>query len=189
MTTDREERLQRYLDGRMPPEERDTFEQLLLTDPGLFGNAYDEIAVREALAETRTARQVLRPPHRRWALPFLAVAAAASIAFVIFVVPGPSERPVFRGGDAATPRAVAPIGMTASPVSRFVWTRDPAAASYRVEIFDPDGARFHVETTSDTFLVLGPAVAPPAAGTWQATTLDSIGVGLRGTGRVEFRSP
>jgi hypothetical protein len=189
MTTDREERLQRYLDGRMPPEEHDTFEQLLLSDPELFGDAYDEIAVRETLAEVRTARQVLRPPRRRWALPFLAVAAAASIAFVVFILPGPSDHPVFRGGEAAGPRAVTPVGTTSTPVSRFVWTGDPAAAGYRFEIFGPDGARFHVETTSDTFLVLSPAVAPPVAGAWQATSLDSIGVGVRGTGRVAFRTP
>jgi hypothetical protein len=190
LSQDREERLQEYLDGRLAPEERLVFEEELLADPDLMAAAYDEVAVREALVEATQARNVLREasraPRRRWAVPFLTVAAAASIAFLVFVLPRPTGEDVFRGGAAPHPQAVAPRGEIEEPLQRFTWTRDPAAARYRLEIFGPDHDRLLVTTTADTFVVMGPDFRPPASGTWKATSLDSIGVGGSSTGKVPF---
>jgi len=187
MNRDREDRLQEYLDGRMEAAERAAFEQELLADETLFAEAYDEEAVREALAARAHARGVgFRPRPRRSAVAFLGLAAAASIAFLVFVLPGPDHSRVFRGGSQGAPRPVAPVGAVPAVPDRFVWTRDPGAVGYRLEIFRTDDGRVHVATTADTFLATGGALAVPRTGSWRATALDSVGVGVRSTGRVDY---
>lgn len=193
MNTDREERLQQYLDERMDSAERATFEKELLADSELMAAAYDEISVRDALKESSQARRIValgtRHQRRKWALPFLALATAASIAFLVFVLPNPVEKDVFRGEATSAPQAIHPTGQVQAPITRFVWTADSAASNYRLEIFDSSDNRIFVTATKDTFLVPGPEVEFPSAGYWKATSLDSIGVGVRGTGRVEFQIP
>lgn len=190
MTTDREARLQQYLDGSMDVDARAAFEKELLEDDTLMGDAYDEVSVREALAERAHARRVgFKPRPRRGAVAFLTVAAAASIAFIVFVLPRPDTGDrVFRGGAAGAPEAVAPVGSVAGAPGRFVWTRDPGADRYRIEIYRPDGDRLFVTTTADTFFA-AEGVPVPRTGSWRATTLDSVGVGVRSTGMVEYTSP
>ena len=192
MTADREDRLQQYLDGRLNASERAAFEQELLEDDALMGQAYDELNVRDALAERAGIGGVpprLQPRPRRSAVAFLAVATAASIAFVAFILPRPDTGDrVFRGGAGGAPVAVAPVGEVPDAPSRFVWTRDPGAMRYRIEIYLPDGDRLHVSTTADTFFTAD-GLAIPRTGSWRATTLDSVGVGVRSTGLVEFEAP
>lgn len=193
MNTDREEHLQQYLDELMDSVERASFEKELLADPELMAAVYDEISVRDALKESSQARRIVamgtRHQRRKWALPFLAVATAASLAFLVFVLPNPAEKDVFRGEASSAPQAVHPTGQVQTPIIQFVWTTDSAASNYRLEIFDSTDNRVLVSTTNDTVLVPGPDVEIPATGYWKATSLDSIGVGVRGTGRVEFQNP
>ena len=194
MSKDQEERLQQYLDGRMDPRDQLAFEEELLGDPDLMAAAYDDISVRDSLKESAQARRIVSfgarsPRRRKWALPFLTVATAASIAFLVFVLPRPTDHEVFRGEAATAPRAVEPLGDVATAPVRFVWTRDPGATQYRLEIFGPDGSRLHVSTTSDTVLVFDQDFTPPASGHWKATSLDSIGVGVHGTGKVDYQAP
>jgi hypothetical protein len=193
VSKDREEQLQQYLDGRMPPEDRLAFEEELLADPGLMAATYDEVLVRDALNEAIKARHIVReasrPARRRWAIPFLAVTAAASISFLVFVLPRPTHDDVFRGDSSSRPHAVAPAGEITEPPVRFIWTRDPVAARYRLEIFGSDSNRLHVSTTEDTFMVMGQEYTPPVSGFWKVTSLDSIGVGAHGTGKVPFSFP
>jgi anti-sigma factor RsiW len=185
MTSEREDRLQLYLDRRLPPEEQRAFEAELLEDPALAAEAYDELAVREALAERTTARRQGRGRARRL-VPAMALAAAACVAVVLLVREPEPEPPRLRGRRDAAPQAVAPLGKLASPPTIFRWTSDSRADRYRLEVFDAAGARIFVGTTPDTALVLT-LPAELDAGTWRATSLDSIGVGFRGTGRIEFR--
>jgi len=187
VSQDREERLQQYLDGHMDATEREALEQELLADPTFMADAYDEVTVREALAETaRAHRAAFRPRRRPQAVAFLAVAAAACIAFVAFILPRPGGEEVFRGGAVGAPQALQPVGDLEATPDLFVWTSDPGAARYRVEIFNSVGERLHVTTTADTFFATGGGLALPRAGTWRATTIDSVGVGVRSTGDVEF---
>ena len=189
MSPEREERLQRYLDGRMGTDERVAFEQELLADETLLADTYDEGTVREVLAERAGARRAAaRPKPRRSAVAFLAVAAAASIAFLVFVLPGPDTNRVFRGEAGGAPVAVSPVGTVDELPDRFVWTRDPGAMHYRLEIYLPSGDRLHVTTTPDTFFV-PEGLAIPRIGSWRATTNDSAGVGVRGTGMVDYENP
>ena len=190
MSQERENRLQQYLDGRMDAGERERFEQELLADETLMGDAYDEVNVREALAERAHARRMThKPRRRRSAVGFLAVAVAASLAFFVFVLPRPEREEIFRGGSGRAPQAVAPVGEVAETPDRFVWTGDPLAAHYRLEVFRPGGDRLFVTTTSDTFFVTEESFAMPRAGSWRATAIDSVGVGIRHTGMVDFRTP
>lgn len=188
--TSSEERLQQYLDGTMSPEQRASFEQEMLQDGTLMDDAYAEINVREALAEHAHARRVaLKPRPRKSAVAFLTVAAAASIAFVAFILPRPDNGDeVFRGGAGGAPVAVVPVGETEQAPARFVWTRDPQAAHYRLEIYGHEGDRLHVATTRDTFFV-PEGLAVPRTGSWRATTIDSAGIGMRSTGQVDFHRP
>jgi len=187
VSQDREERLQQYLDGRLNASEREALEQELLADPEFLTDAYDEITVREALAEAAQAhRAAFRPKRKPQAVAFLAVAAVASIAFVAFILPRPGGEEIFRGDEAGAPQAVQPVGDLEGPPHMFIWTSDPTAARYRLEIFTAEGTRLHVTTTADTFLATSGGLALPRAGTWRATTIDSVGVGVRSTGDVEF---
>jgi hypothetical protein len=181
--------MQRYLDGRLDAEERAAFEQELLADETLMADVYDEGTVREALAaRARAALIAARPRPRRSAVAFLTVAAAASIAFLVFVLPGPDAERVFRGEAGGAPVAVAPVGMVTELPDRFVWTRDAGALHYRLEIYLASGDRLHVTTTPDTFYVPD-GLAIPRIGSWRVTTIDSVGVGVRSTGLVEFENP
>ena len=190
MNQDREERLQQYLDGRMDAAEREAFEQELLVDGEFLTDAYDEITVREALAEAALAqRAAFRPKRRPQAVAFLAVAAAASIAFIAFILPRPGGDEIFRGDGSGAPQAMYPVGDLEGPPHMFIWTRDPGAARYRLEIYNAEGSRLHVTTTADTFLATDGGLALPRVGAWRATTLDSVGIGVRSTGDVEFSFP
>jgi hypothetical protein len=188
VTDDREARLQRYLDRQLTDAEQRAFERELLEDPALLADAYDELAVREVLSERRAARR--RPRARIVRLwPAVAVAVAACVAFVMITgQPGDLE-PRLRGRLDQPPRAVAPVGEVAGPPSTFVWTVDPRATRYRLEVFDRDGQRLFVGTTADTMLAPALGPDPLGAGTWRTTSLDSIGVGFRSTGDQAFRAP
>lgn len=172
----------------MDADERIAFEQELLADETLLADTYDEGTVREALAERAAARRLAdRPKSRRGAIAFLTVAAAASIAFLVLVLPGPDADKVFRGESGGAPMAISPVGSLDELPDRFVWTRDPGAMHYRLEIFLPSGDRFSVTTTPDTFFVPeGQNI--PHNGSWRATTIDSVGVGVRSTGLVEYEN-
>ena len=130
-----------------------------------------------------------QPPRRPQAVAFLVVTAVASIAFLVFILPRPGSEGFFRGEGADAPRAVQPSGDLEGPPHMFIWTGDPAAVRYRLEIFSAEGSRLHETTTTDTFLATEGGIALPRVGTWRATTLDSQGAEGRSTGDVEFSFP
>jgi len=183
---DREDSLQQYLDGHLDPDQCRDFEQELLADESLMADAYDEITIREALSErARVRRKRRRPGTAVW----VSLAAAASLAFFAVIQFRPEADPVYRGEADLAPTAVSPVGRVAEIPDRFVWTRDPGAASYRLEIFDQEGSRRLVATSPDTFYTLEGGLVLPPAGSWRATTIDSVGIGVRSTGLVPFEFP
>jgi hypothetical protein len=130
-----------------------------------------------------------QPPRRPAAVVYLVVAAVASIAFLVFILPRPGGDETFHGDEAGAPSAVQPVGDLEGSPHMFIWTRDPGAARYRLEIHNAEGSRLYLTTTADTFLATAGGIALPRVGSWRATTLDSVGLGVRSTGDVEFSFP
>lgn len=178
-----EERLARYLAGDLPGVERGTFERDALADDALAEALYQD-AQFQALAVPGTAaptRETLLPrrtaPYMRVALPLAAsIAVVAGVAWWIAIRPaqGPIEDLVRGASPGVT--LIEPRGEINAPPERLVWTRDPVADAYRVELFDAEGRLVLTLLTADTTASLvGHAQAPPAAGEWRVTPIDADG--------------
>lgn len=182
-------RMQRYLDGEMDARERAHFERELLESEETCGEAYDELAVREALARRiagsggRTLRRVPWP-RRPWVTTFAAAAAIVALVAILRPVAPPLE--VLRSGRSGGPRALAPAGPQDAPPLRFVWSRGVETERYRFELFDGSGTRVHVRVLRDTLVSFASADSVPLVGAWRTTALDDLGLDLRSTGRVEY---
>lgn len=82
-----------------------------------------------------------------------ALAALAALAFVLQpLVTPPAEAPARGPGEAPTVRALDPRGDIPRSPTRFTWSRDPAATSYRFELMGRHEQVLHRATTSDTAL-------------------------------------
>jgi hypothetical protein len=169
------EDLQRYLAGKLEGDERIAFERDLLASDEAALEAYDELAVREALSQARRARSERHRPHTRgifparWAVPS-AVAAVLVVMAVVWQTNQPEGPPVFRGVAPLSP--VAPVGDLPAVPERFTWSADAGATRYRFELFDATSLPVASEVVADTFVVIG--VDAPRRGYWTVTSLDEL---------------
>lgn len=205
LTPEQEERLARYRAGALAPAEREAFERELLASDALAEALYGEESLQAVVADAAPGR-VLEAPvarraaaPRRWldALPRYVLPAAAVLAVVAGTYAllgprraGPPGDEMVRGAEG-TSRPLAPIGRLEGRPERFVWTRDPAAASYRVELFAADGTPLGTLVTADTTLAIGSlADSSLAAAEWRVVPLDEDGLERAALPRVAFeRSP
>ncbi len=167
----RAETLGRYRAGRLSPAEREAFERELLADDALASALYEDESL-DAL--------VRRRPRVRAPLPALAAAAVLVLAvgltwWNVARHPGPAREPVLRGEPAAVRLLEPAAGGAAAPV-RFVWTRDPLAASYRFELSDAGGHLVATRMLPDTVLDAADLDAPaPASGSWTVVPIAADG--------------
>lgn len=201
-----EERLARYRSGAMSAAERESFERDAVTSAPLAEALYreasfDDIRAGAGSGATITPLPRVRihgptPRGRVWAGAGLALAACAAIVLGVSMwrtrppVPGPAPGQDTIRGVVPGMRALAPAGDVASTPVAFVWTRDPRAESYRVEIFDESGTPVTTHLTADTTVsVERLGVTLPAAGTWRVTPIGSNGLERRATEAATWRVP
>jgi hypothetical protein len=200
LTLQQEERLARYRAGAMSAAQRAEFEREILASEALSEALYGETSLDAVAAEVREEAGATRPvgvirPRRSWtwALTRVALPAAAALAVLagVYRWAGHGARPtddLVRGaGAAALP--LSPRGAIASVPQRFVWTRDPGAQSYRVDLYTPDGILHVTATTSDTTHgVAALAPAPFTAGEWQVVPIDADGMERPAAPRAAFHT-
>jgi hypothetical protein len=190
-THDREDRLQRYLDLKLSPQESARFEAEILGSPELSEEVVDELSLRELIQARRHGTQ--RRPRakrfrpRRWGIP-AAVAAAAVLLLVVWPREDSTEGPVFRGDDSNAIVAIEPMGALAEAPTRFAWEPVEGASSYRLEIFNADGERVRVETMLGTSFEIEPGDPLPSSGYWQLTPIDDLGMAGARSQPFHFRS-
>lgn len=199
LSPEQEERLARYRAGAMSDDERAAFEWEALSSDALAEALYGEISL-DAVAAGATKPEGARerplavpapdvhPKRRsrglgRW-LPL-----AASLLFVMGIaiwtgktqfgrprgvrVPGGEG---LRGGAPAL-SVIEPVGDLPAAPRRFRWTRDPGAASYRVELFDPGSRRIGVAVTTDTTLALEALTHESiVSGQWRVVAIGADGL-------------
>jgi hypothetical protein len=203
-----DERLDRYLAGELTEEERRLFEEEMLRSSQLSADAYDELAVQDAVAEAvrlRAARQSgqgagssgrrgqtpsARARRARWRIPRWAIPSAAAAVLLVAATAvlrmGDSDGPLtFRGGDAGL-RALEPVGEQSGPLQRFVWSREPASLRYRFELFDADSRMVLSRIVADTFITTADLGNVPTYGFWQITPLDDMNMAGPGSGPVWY---
>ena len=200
LSPEQEERLARYRAGAMAPEERAAFEREAAASEALLEALYVEESLDTLAADARgvaplDARPAIAVRKRglSWGLTRVLLPAAAAIVVAVGVLRwvghgrGPAEDIV--RGSAAAAAPLEPTGEVSSAPRRFVWSRDPAAESYRVDLFDAAGAVIGTAVTADTSLeVAALAATPPAAGEWQVTPLDADGLERPAAPRAAFRT-
>jgi hypothetical protein len=179
---DHEEKMALYLAGELPPEQREAFEALLL-EAGpeaelLSEELYSQLQLRDALAPavaSASSRLRRTAPPRPWRKA-AAMALVAGLAMVAVLLPQ------FRNGEERTFRGESHGTQLLSAKRHdnglhLLWTRDPGAARYRVELLDRGGLAVETRLTTDTLLVLTP---PPSAiaTRWRVIPLDSVGAAL-----------
>lgn len=190
-----EERLARYRAGAMTAEERRAFEEAALGDDALAEALYLEEAWDAAMApppRVADARPALAARGLGWWLPRVALPAAACVAALAGILHfeqarrAPQEDPLRGGGAGARP--LAPVEDVAAWPAAFTWSRDPGAASYRVDLFAPDGTRLATVVTAETTLAASAlSAAPLDAGAWRVVPLDPDGLERPAAPRAAFR--
>ena len=152
----------------------------------------------------RMAASIPRPARRArpwWAAGWLRLALPLAAVIAIVVVTPRLRREVFPGAGPSTSsrertprrlrsgtlrapiasiRGLAPSGDLTEPPRSFVWTRDPLATGYRLEIFDTYGSRIFDAVSSDT--TYSAAAVPISwtavtSGSWRVTPLTQTGEG------------
>jgi len=172
------------------------------------GAVADVVAIDPALERARDRAQMRAHGGRRWVRLALPIAAVLAIAIltprVVRQLDGTardddgfrlrsSTRPGDGGGSGADapravapapapapsrPRGLAPRGILTAPPERLLWTRDPAAAHYRVELYDASTQLIFSQATPETSFVL-----PEEAVPWDdVTSVAWRVVPLRATG-------
>jgi hypothetical protein len=138
-----------FVEGRLAPQARVPIVAHLLTC------ARCRSVVRATgclLADPGVAAEGSSRRLRRWLLP-LGLAAAAAV--VLLVWPGTEETrlpPSTRGpipGSAVGPALIAPRASVAR-VDRFIWSRVPRVARYRLRLYDAEGSVLWMGETADT---------------------------------------
>ncbi len=91
-------------------------------------------------------------------------------------------------GEGGAVRLVTPAGAVDAAPTRFTWTRDAGAESYRVEIFDAEGTRVATAVTRDTTMDAATLPAqPPAAGDWRVVPIAPDGAERPASERVSWK--
>jgi hypothetical protein len=184
---EREERMQRYLAGEMPADERAAFEDEVLSSPELSDRLYSDISLQAAIetaARARSERAVETAPAEpwwqgrivRWLAPAIAIAAVA-VLMIARQPKAPFEPPVFRGSEGGL-EAVEPRGDVSEVPSLFVWHPSDAASFYRFELFHASSSAplFTIVTSDTSVSVDDPTVEVPARGYWVVTPLNDLRV-------------
>lgn len=189
-----EERLARYRAGAMPPAEREAFERDALADEALSEAIYREAsfdALGGAAAPRGATITPLPParmhgPGRRRALQAgarLAIAAGAAVVIGVTLWhartrdSGPTPDVDAVRGVGSAVHVVEPAGPGDERPTRFTWTRDPQAESYRIEWLDAAGVPVTSRMTSDTTLVVESlGVALPESGSWRVVPIGADGL-------------
>ena len=136
-----------YADGTMSPGARAKFESHL---------ADCELCRREVL-EVVAIQRSAPPVHRRLLLRLGALAAAATLLFVLLPT-RPSSTPDDTHRDPAVtvtvaPVAIEPFGQVAD-VESITWSSVPESARYRVQLFDAKGSVVWEGEANDTSILL-----------------------------------
>jgi hypothetical protein len=131
----------------------------VLANPRLAEALYSDLALETALRESarRTPLPARRSSPARIAWPLAAAAALALASTLLFQRESDEELRSGRmrsGTTNVSVRVLSPAGSVDAGPTRFLWSRDPRAVDYRVEIAGPAGALSFSETTADTFLTL-----------------------------------
>ena len=204
-----EERLARYRAGGMDEPERAAFESEVLANDALAEALYREVSLDALLPHEAQARAAAPGPgptgvvqahaRRRGVLPLplarlLLPVAAVLVAISSVVLWSGRHRPdapldeALRGGSGALV-LLEPAGSLDQPPRVFRWSRDPGAASYRVELYDAHARRLGTVVTADTVVALGAlSRAPVAAGEWRVVALGADGLERAARARAAFTS-
>jgi hypothetical protein len=117
----------------------------------------------------------------------IGIAAATAIAALVFLawpfLSAPPEDDVPPGA----PRALSPVGDIPRSPSAFVWTSDPDAESYRVELRGPADTLLWRTVVAETTLVLPAGLVDwniIAYGQWHVTSQRSGGAEAQGPAAV-----
>jgi hypothetical protein len=171
-----EERLARYRAGAMDPAEREAFEREVLASDALAEALYSEQSLDDVRVKAR----------RPTALHGVAVAAgvlAVAAAALLWPRPAPDGRPpapeVLRGEETpgVAARLIEPLGTLSGPPERFLWSRDPAAELYRLEVFDASGELFTAAVLRDTFVTAAAVGADSLrSATWRVVPIAADGL-------------
>ncbi len=198
LTAEESERLSRYLAGELSPEERSRIEREILGDPGLAEALYADLSLKESIAavdDVTRARARSESARPRFGARWLRVALPAAAIVVLAVLvprffedeggtrrlrsPAPAERAPAKPAPAPSPApsvvALFPTGSFDEPPSRFVWTRDSTATSYRIEILDESAAIVFSAETPETSLAFPSAALGGSAGkilSWRVVPLQ-----------------
>lgn len=202
LTAEQEERLARWRAGEMDAAERAAFERDVLGSDALAEAAYREAAfdaLAEPAAASAPAPRAAAPKRAGLAWPKLAWRVALPVAATLLAVwmlphlvgprraSGPAPGDDLVRGEAAAVRLVVPAGAVDAAPTRFTWTRDPGAESYRVEIFDAEGTRVATAVTRDTTLDAATLPAPaPGAGDWRVVPIAPDGAERAASERVSW---
>ena len=190
VSPERQAKIEAFLRGTMPPEERRAFEEEIFRDRELANTVFEDLNVDAALEELReeaaptTRRSWWRSP--RVVVP-LAAAATIAVAFLIRPVddvgrPGSTLR-----SPAGEVRALSPAGEVSGRPGRLAWTGRPDAATYRVEIFDVSGAVVFQAETAETTLAWPAEADTLLLGSWRVVPESAAGAELPASRKVAFR--
>jgi hypothetical protein len=146
----------------------------------------------ECTSEVAAVWRLQRTRFRRIPWFPVALAAAAAIAAITVLVPGPDlPSDVERDGERGTQIVpVAPAeGVVVAERPVFIWRRLPVAVTYRLTVSGEDGDSTWVGTTPDTSLAVprGVALKRSARYYWYVDALLPDGRSLT-TGIIEFRT-
>lgn len=171
----------RYLDRRLPAEQRDRIENHLAAC----------VECRQHVLETQQLLGRVRRPRRLVAGGALAAAAAAVVLLITHVGQTSrlttAEMPLRGGESAATLTAYGPIGEVGRQSLRFVWGAAPKVASYRVSLTSIDGVQMWTQSGADTVAII-PRTVNLRTGErylWVADAILTDGT-IRSTGLREF---
>jgi hypothetical protein len=206
---DWKERAAAYFAGTMPPDERAAFEREMAADPDLTRAVYTEMGMGPVFHEAMQALRIRnlesharltdgsvtkRVPwwgrtRSRFAL--TAIAAAVVILVVLVSKLGEPPRAPAPAGRTSTAsfRGISPSGEIDALPTQFLWTAHPAAAHYRLEIYDDSSGRVFETITSYTSLIVAMdrlAERGLRAGYWRVVPLDRHGSELDPSDDLHF---
>ena len=185
-TRDQEVRIARYRARMMTPAERETFERDVREDETLraalaaaeaagppAGRRGRVLDVTRAIEIAREFRE--EPGSFFHAMTPIAIAIVIGLA-VWWWTPSHDAQTLHDVKPPSLSMHLEPRGELATLPTRFVWTRDPSAARYRVEIYDADGKPLGVHVTTDTSLAFAAVTRKPHdAAAWRAVPIDAAG--------------
>jgi hypothetical protein len=205
-----DEKISAYIGGRMSEADREAFEAVLLTQPeiakvvyekmgygGVFHEALQALRIRHLEAHPRIApgEVTARPPWwGRTRFRFAVAIAVTAIVLLVVMVSRlgdmQSRHLPTAGGPVRGLVGVSPVGMVGPHPTLFVWTREPAATQYQLEIFDDSPQIVFVTVTQDSALTVpldDLAGRGFRSGRWRVVPLGSHGARLSPSEPVPIR--